>query len=250
MNFFLVLNGRKLKNYAVIILTAFVTAWFIYIQNFSFAVFSSKDDGPKAFFKGKDGVALTFNIAWGDTNAEPIIKLLKEREIKNVTFFLSGVWAERHPHIVEMIVQAGFEIGILGYDYLDYEEIDDAKIRQDIFKAIDVFKKLNVKYKNILRAPNGHFDERFLKIADQHGFDVIHWSVNSNDWKNPGVQTIVETVSGAKNGDIILLHASDSAKQTAVALPTILDELEKKKLKLVTISELLVDGKAKTNQVQ
>ena len=250
MNFFLVLNGRKIKNYLIIILTAFVTAWFIYIQTFPFAVFSSNDHVPKAFFKGKDGVALTFNISWGDTNAEGIIQTLQERGIKNVTFFLSGAWAERHPHIVEKIEKAGFEIGILGYEYLDYEEIDDQKIRQDIFKAIDAFNKLNVKYKKIVRAPNGHFDQRFLQIAERNGLEVIHWSINSQDWKNPGVKQIVENVGKAKKGDIVLLHASDSAKQTAVALPEILENLEKRKLKLVTVSELLVEGKQSTEQVQ
>ena len=48
----------------------------------------------------------------------------------------------------------------------------------------------------------------------------MHWSNNSNDWKNPGVNNIVSTVSNnLKGGDIVLLHASDSALQTNRALP-------------------------------
>lgn len=152
MNFFYIINGKKLKQYAVIILTALVSAWFLYIQNISLQVFST-DNGPKALYKGKNGVALTFNISWGDTRAVPIIDLLVEKNVKSATFFLSGAWAEQHPHIVEKIAGAGFEIGLLGYEYLDYEEIDDDEIRRDILKAEEVFKKLisNIKKLPVLQ---------------------------------------------------------------------------------------------------
>ncbi len=249
MNFFYIINGKKLKQYAVIILTALVSAWFLYIQNISLQVFST-DNGPKALYKGKNGVALTFNISWGDTRAVPIIDLLVEKNVKSATFFLSGAWAEQHPHIVEKIAGAGFEIGLLGYEYLDYEEIDDDEIRRDILKAEEVFKKLNIKHKKIARAPNGHFDQRFIKIADQLGYSVVHWSIDSKDWKSPGVEKIVQNVSKMKKGDIILLHASDSAKQTAVALPEVLDLIEKKRLTLLTVSEMLIDGEARTKEIQ
>ncbi|MCU9615176.1 polysaccharide deacetylase family protein [Caldibacillus lycopersici] len=248
MNYFLILNGKRLKNYAVIILTAFVTAWFFYIQNLSFSAFST-DDGPKAVYKGKNGIALTFNIAWGNSKAEPIIDLLVEKDVKAATFFLSGSWAEQHPNIVEKIAKAGYEIGLLGYEYLDYEEVEDKKIRQDILKAEEVFTKLNIKHKKILRAPNGHFDNRLLPIAEKLGYTVVHWSIDSKDWKNPGIETIVNNVSEAKAGDIILLHASDSAKETAVALPEILNKFSESKTNLVTISEILIDGTANSKEI-
>ena len=75
--------------------------------------------------------------------------------------------------------------------------------------AEEIFKKLGVKHKKILRAPNGHFDQRLISIADNLGYSVVHWSVDSMDWKNPGVAEIIDYVSSAKKGDIILLHASD-----------------------------------------
>jgi len=248
MNFFYIINGKRLKNYTVIILTAFVTAWFLYIQNIPFTVFST-NDGPKAVYKGKNGVALTFNITWGTTKAEPIVDLLVKENIKSATFFVSGSWAENHPHIVEKISKSGFEIGLLGYEYLDYSKIEDAKIRQDILRAEEILRKLNIKHKKILRAPNGHFDKRLLTIADRLGYSVVHWSIDTKDWQNPGIDQIVNSIKGAKNGDIILMSASDSAKQTAVALPEIIKTLEKKNLKFSTISEIMIDGKANTNEI-
>ncbi|WAA11356.1 polysaccharide deacetylase family protein [Fervidibacillus albus] len=248
MHYFLVVNGRKLKNFTTIVLTAIVTAWFVYIQNVSLTTFST-DDGPRAFFKGKEGIALTFNISWGDEIAEKIIDILKKNEIQNATFFLSGSWAENHPHIVEKISNANFEIGLLGYNYLDYEEVKDEEIRRDLLKAEEIFQKLGVSYKKIVRAPNGHYDERFLKIADQLNLTVVHWSINTNDWKNPGVEAIMETVQSAKNGDIILMHASDSGMQTAVALPKMIESFQSKGITFVTVSDMVAEGKVTTEEV-
>jgi len=80
----------------------------------SIAVFGTKD-GPKAVFKGEKGVALTFNIGWGDEKAKPILEELKRMNVQSATFFLSGAWAERHPELVDQIVKQGYEIGNLGY---------------------------------------------------------------------------------------------------------------------------------------
>ncbi|WP_062350468.1 polysaccharide deacetylase family protein [Bacillus kwashiorkori] len=248
MNYFLIINGKRLKSFSIILLTAFVTAWFIYIQDNTLPVFSTSD-GPKAVYKGKDGVALTFNIGWGDENAEPIVDLLIKNNIKSATFFLSGSWAERQPDLVNKMVKHGYDIGLLGYEYKDYKDLEDVEIRRDILKAEQVFKKMGVKHKKILRSPTGHFDKRLLKISNQLGYTVFHWNINTEDWKNPGVKEIVSKVKKAKTGDIILLHASDSAKQTIIALPEILQVLKENGLKLVSATEMMIDGKAKTNEV-
>ncbi|WP_251553912.1 polysaccharide deacetylase family sporulation protein PdaB [Neobacillus muris] len=250
MNFFVVLNGKVLKNVALILIAAFFTAWFLFIENLAqIPVFSMKE-GPKAIYKGEKNLALTFNIGWGDEKAEPILDTLKNENVKSATFFLSGSWAERHPDLVNRIVKEGFEIGMLGYNYIDYTEIEDARIAKDISKAQEVFKKLDVNEIKLLRAPTGHFDERTIKIAKRYGFTVVHWSLDSQDWQNPGVKKILENTSKADKGDIVLLHASDSAKQTAKALPQIIQAARQKNLKLVTVSEMISNGEAQSNEIR
>ena len=249
MNFFLIVNGKSMKQVALIVMAAFFCAWFLYIGNIGhLPVFSTKD-GPKAIYKGEKNLALTFNIGWGDEKAEPILDILKKENIKSATFFLSGSWAESHPDLVERIVKEGYEIGMLGYNYVDYAELEEAKIKQDIAKAQVAFKKLNTKNIKLVRAPTGHFDQRTLKITDRLGLTVVHWSVDSKDWTNPGVESIVNNVAKAKKGDIVLLHASDSAKQTAKALPHIIKDIKKKNFKLVTVSEMIANAEAKTSEI-
>jgi polysaccharide deacetylase family sporulation protein PdaB len=250
MKFFFVLNGKTLKNMVLIMIAAFFTAFFMYMENiFHLAVFTTKD-GPKAIYRGEKDVALTFNIGWGDEKAEPIIDTLKKENVKSATFFLSGSWAERHPDLVDKIKKEGYEIGILGYSYQDYTELEDAKIRKDLLMAQEAFKKLNIKNIELVRAPTGHFDQRTLKISSQYGFTFVHWSIDSKDWTNPGVKAIVHNVSKAKQGDIILLHASDSAKQTAKALPQVIADLRSKGLKFVSVSEMIANGKTQTSEIQ
>ncbi len=250
MNFFVILNGKALKNVVLILVAAFFTAWFLYIENLTqIPVFSTKDE-PKAIYRGESGIALTFNIGWGDEKAEPILDTLKKENVKNATFFLAGSWAESHPDIVAKIVKQGYEIGILGYNYEDYTELEDIKISQDISKAQEVFKKLNVKDIKVLRAPTGHFDKRTLKIAKRYGYTVVHWGVDSKDWQNPGVEKIVENVKKADNGAIVLLHASDAAKQTEKALPFILQEIHKKGIKLVSVSEMIANGEVRSKEIR
>ena len=250
MNFFLVLNGKSVKQILLVLVAAFFTAVFLFVGNLSLTPVFSTKDGPKAVYRGEKDLALTFNIGWGDEKAEPILDTLKKENVKSATFFLAGSWAERHPDIVNRIVKEGYEIGILGYAYEDYTELEDVKIGKDIAKAKEAFKKLNIKDIKLLRAPTGHFDERSLKIAERYGYTVVHWSIDSKDWTNPGVVQIVENVKKADKGDIILLHASDSAKQTSKALPEILKETNRKGLKLVTVSEMIANGDVKSTEIQ
>lgn len=248
MNFFYVLNSKSLKQFALIVVVSFFTAWFLYVENIvQIPVFSSKD-GPKAVYKGEKGVALTFNIGWGDKNAEPILDILKEEKV-NATFFLAGAWAERHPELVSRISKEGHEIGILGYDYVDYSEVKDEKISQDVSKAKTAFEKLKVDNILLARAPTGHFNQSALTITDQYHYTLVHWSIDSKDWTNPGSQQIIKKATSAKKGDIVLLHASDSAKQTVKALPEIIEKLQKKNLKFVTVSEMISNADSKSKEV-
>lgn len=250
LKFFYVFHAKTIKQLTLILIAAFFTAMFLFMETtIHMPVFSSKDD-PKAIYKGENDIALTFNIGWGDEKAEPILDVLKKENVKAATFFLSGSWAERHPDLVSRIVKEGYEIGILGYEYKDYTELEADKIRQDIAKAQTAFAKLNIKDINYVRPPTGHFDKKTLESAKRLGYTVVHWSIDSKDWTNPGANAIIERVGKAKKGDIVLMHASDSAKQTAKALPSIIENIKENNLKLVTVSEMMANASTSTEEIK
>lgn len=243
MAWFWVINGRKWKQ-AFVVAAAFLFALgVVYAERDQITVFAP-DDGPKAIYNvptDEKKIALTFDISWGEERAGPILDVLEQKGIADrVTFFLSSPWSRDHPEIVKRIVKMGAEIGSHGHRHVNYSTLSDEEIRKQIQTAHRILTELTGKPPRLIRLPNGDFDKRVLRIADELGYTVIQWDTDSLDWKNPGVQTIVSRVlSKAHPGDIVLFHASDSCKQTHEALPVIIDELKKRGYRFVTVSELI-----------
>lgn len=253
MKFFYTVNGKKIKQSLIIIVAAFFTASILYMGNIQQSVFST-EKGPMAIYKGEktnQNIALTFDISWGDEQASKILDVLKNEGVNNATFFISASWAERHPEIVERIKKEGHEIGSMGYHYRNYVDWDDKKVRRDILMANDALKKLGLKEIKFLRPPNGNFNKKVIKIADTYGYSIVHWSIDSKDYTNPGVNAIVENViPNLSSGDIVLLNASDSATQTVKALPQIIKGLKDKGLKNVSVSQLISNADIKSEEVK
>lgn len=252
-NFFYVLSGKKIKRFFFVFAAALFAAGVIYVEQGQITVFS-EESTPSAIYSvstNKKVIALTFDISWGDKRAEPILKVLKDKNVQKATFFLSSPWSKSHPEIVKTIQQQGYEIGSHGHRHVNYSGLSDEEIERQITTAHSVLTDLTGKAPNLLRLPNGDFDKRVLKAAASHGYKVIQWDTDSQDWMNKGVSSIVERVVGkAHPGDIVLLHASDSVKQTHEALPIIIDELRKKGYEFVTVTDLLQEASVKGNEVR
>ncbi|GAA0381275.1 polysaccharide deacetylase family sporulation protein PdaB [Bacillus horti] len=256
MNIIWTINGRKLKRYALLIVAALFTAGLFYVQGDAFPVFQSTADTeePRAIYKvatSDKKIALTFDISWGNERPGPILDVLESRGVKDATFFLSSPWAENHPDIVKRIHEQGFEIGSHGHKHDNYSTFKDDEIRQQLVKSNNILRSLTGKTPTLLRTPNGDYDKRVLRIAQELNFTVIQWNTDSRDWLNPGSDKIVQNVvEHVVPGDIILLHASDSSKQTHEALPQIIDRLQQDGYQFVTVSELLAGVKTNIKELQ
>ena len=127
---------------------------------------------------------------------------------------------------MKKIVDAGYEIGSHGHKHDNYSTYSDEEIRTQIETAQTILTQVTGKTPTLIRLPNGDFDKRVLRIAEQMNYKVIQWDTDSQDWMNIGTEKIVNrVVTKAHPGDIILMHASDSVKQTHEALPVIIDQL-------------------------
>ncbi len=241
MNFFYVVNGRKLKRYFIIGIAILFSIGVVYVEKDHISVFSYSE--PSAIYSvvtDKKVISLTFDISWGEKRAEPILKILQDKGVKKATFFLSSPWSSSHPEIVKKIVDAGYEIGSHGHKHVNYSQLSNEDIRKQIQTAHGVLSEMTGKTPNLIRMPNGDFDKRVLQVANDLGYKVIQWDTDSHDWMNKGADNIIQrVVSKAHPGDIVLLHASDSCKQTHLALPTIIDELTAKGFEFATVSEML-----------
>ena len=171
--------------------------------------------------------------------------------MKKATIFLSSPWTESHPQIVKHLLANGYEIGSHGHKHVNYSGLNDDEIRKQITTAHGILTEATGRSLNLIRFPNGDFDKRALRIANELGYSVIQWDTDSLDWKNIGVENIVNrVVSKAHPGDIVLMHASDSCKQTHEALPMIIDQLRSQGYEFVTVSELMKQAQVNNKAVE
>ncbi len=69
------------------------------------------------------------------------------------------------------------------------------------------------------------------------------WDGSAEDWNLPGVNTIVsKTLYYARNGAILLLHdGGGNRAETVAALPIIINDLQSRGFRFVTIQQLVDD---------
>ncbi|MCI0183808.1 MAG: polysaccharide deacetylase family sporulation protein PdaB [Acidibacillus sp.] len=198
---------------------------------------------PAAIYKvatSNKVLALTFDISWGDKAPGPILDILQAKHVTKATFFLSGPWVLHHQEIAKRIKAMGFEIGSHGHMHKNYSEHTDTWVREQVQKSEQAIKDVLGVKTTLIRTPNGDFNKHTIQVLNQMGYTVIQWNTDSLDWMNPGVEQIKQRVlTRCIPGDIILMHASDSCKQTHLALPAIIDGLRAKGYQFATVSELI-----------
>lgn len=184
-------------------------------------------------------LALTFDISWGHQTPPKVLDVL-EREGVRATFFLSGPWSKNHPELVQRIVRAGHEVQSHGHAHVNFSSLSAQQVAANIQTAHAILKELTGKEPAYIRPPNGDFNQQSLRATKSAGYETVIWSVDSRDWMNPGVPVISRRVlERAHPGAIVLLHASDSCKQTHEALPALLAGLRQQGYEFALLSDLL-----------
>lgn len=187
-------------------------------------------------------VALTFDISWGSAMAPKVLQILREHQV-TATFFLSGPWVESHAELAGQILADGHEIGSHGHKHVNFSQLSKEQIIDNVMSAHNSIKNtLNVE-PSLIRTPNGDFDDETILTIKELGYLAIDWMIDSLDWKNPGVNAIINrVVKRLQPGAIILMHASDSCKMTDAALPAIIKEARSAGYQFVKVSDLLKLG--------
>ncbi len=192
----------------------------------------------------RNQIALTFDISWGTVMPPKVADLLKQYDVQS-TIFVSGPWAGKNPDFVSRLSADDHELASHGYLHKNMSAYTEAQIEEAITKTHAVIKDTCGQEARFIRPPNGDYDDLVITTAARLGYTVVIWSLDSLDWLNPGVEKIVSRVlTRAQAGDVILMHASDTCKQTDLALPRVIEGLREKGFELVTLG-VLADGARK-----
>ena len=184
-------------------------------------------------------VALSFDAAWGAEDFPRIMDVLDKHKVK-VTFFMTGGWVESYPDDVKAIYEAGHDLGNHSENHKNMSQLSVEECKSELQQVHDKVKEITGYDMFLFRPPYGDYDNEVITTACEMGYYPIQWDVDSLDWKNYGVSSIVQTVTEHKhlgNGSIILMH--NGATYTADALETVINSLRDQGYEIVPISELI-----------
>ena len=196
-------------------------------------------------------VAITFDDGPNSSLTPQVLDILK-RHGAHATFFVLGDNASRNPGILSRAVAEGHEIGNHTYSHIKMTASSNEKIASEISRTNSIITSATGRRPKVMRPPYGATNASIVnKMFSDYGMRSIMWSIDTEDWRHPGVGVVVRrAVGSAKPGSIILLH--DIHSSTIAAVEDIVTGLQARGYTLVTVSQLIEMGKqaaqAKTAQ--
>lgn len=193
-------------------------------------------------------LALTFDDGPGPFTPQ-VLAILKQEDAQG-TFFEVGVEEHFFHTGTSEAVADGFPIGDHTFSHEPMATLRRAAQQSQLLNQIKAIKPYGALYPRLFRPPYGRWNSTTLSVLHRYRMLMVLWSVDTNDYRRPGVQAIVKAaVDGARPGAIILLHdAGGDRIQTVLALPKIISALRHRGYRLVTVPQLLVDNPAPANQ--
>lgn len=222
----------------------------------------------------KKELSLTFDGGSDATDAENILNILRERNIKT-TIFLTGGFIKRYPELVRKMAEDGHEIGnhTMTHPHLTtYERnfkqqtlpgIDKEFLTMQLKETDRIFRELTGKDMiPYWRAPYGEQNAEIREWAHEAGFTHVGWttgykkreSLDTLDWVSNeesefyySADEIKERVlnfdkeGNGVSGGIVLMHLGTERKESHAytKLPEIIDTLTDRGYRIVKVTELL-----------
>lgn len=183
-------------------------------------------------------IAMTFDDGPSAKLTPKLLDLLAAHHIK-ATFFLIGQNVAENPEIVAREVREGHEVANHSWSHPNLAKMSDDGVRGQVRKTEDAIRNAAGHAPTLLRPPYGSITPRQKKwINQEFGYKIVLWDVDPLDWRRPGPNVVCNRiVKNTRAGSIVLAH--DIHPGTIEAMPCVLNQLEAKGFKFVTVSELI-----------
>lgn len=183
-------------------------------------------------------VALTFDDGPG-VNTQATIDLLQERGM-TATFFTVGKLYSAAPGWAELLAtEASFgAVGDHTWDHVAVRGMSASRLDDQILRTRREAERLSGRPVFLFRPPLGARDDTLDRYVSDHGMLEIMWSLETGDSQGASRRQIERAVrEHLSAGDIVLLHEGRGTTQNA--LPAILDLIEARGYRAVTVPQLL-----------
>ncbi|WP_311479085.1 polysaccharide deacetylase family protein [uncultured Gulosibacter sp.] len=170
---------------------------------------------------GRPVVYLTFDD--GPSEYTPQVLDVLAKHDAHATFFMIGAQATNQPAMVQRVRDAGHAVGNHSWSHPDFTELNDRQLRAEIAQTDDA-----VGGAQCVRPPYGATDDHVRDVLSSMAKSQALWTVDSEDWRRPGVDKIVDRVlADVRPGSVVLMHDGGGAREQSVAaLDKILNHLD------------------------
>ncbi len=222
-------------------LTIFLVLCLVFITNSNSIAYAN--EARRVYSKNREKigqVALTFDDGPHPRYTQAILDILEEYHI-TATFFVIGVNATLYPEALLAISDAGCEIGNHTFTHENLRTSSYDEISDELLKCEEAIVGRVKTVTKLFRPPQGACTKKVEDIAASKGYDIILWSIDTEDWAHtPADKIAANVLSSLSNGDIILMHDYISGKNTTCeALKILIPEILKRGYEFVTVSELI-----------
>ena len=182
-------------------------------------------------------VALTFDDGPFRGWTDRYLQILEDYGVV-ATFFLTGRMIEAYPAGLQNILKVGHEVGNHSRTHRLLTRLSKEEASWELFYSNVIFFRHGGVSPTIFRPPFGGRNRQIDALAEAQGMHTIIWSVDSRDWHNPSAEKMAQRViSRTRSGSVVLFHEGRS--NTLSALPLIIQGLQERGFRFVTVSELL-----------
>lgn len=209
---------------------------------------------PKTLGVPDRKLVLTFDDGPDPEWTPKVLDKLKEYDARGV-FFVTGTMASRHPDLVERMVREGHEIGLHTFNHPDLSYQSKKRIDWELSQNQLALAGAAGIHTSLFRPPYSSFasamDDDSWPVTEyigSRGYLTVVNDTDSEDWKRPGVDAIIEraTPKGTA-GSIVLMHDSGGDRsQTVAALDRFLPDMQERGYEFTNLTDALGGPSAHT----
>lgn len=190
-------------------------------------------------------IALTFDDGPDPVWTPQILKVLR-RNHAHATFFVVGTQVAAHPEILRQIVAAGHEVGVHTFIHADLARLPAWRQSLELNETQLVIAGATGQTTSLLRPPYSSSNDALdndewaaLRNAGTEGYLTVLTTLDSQDWRRPGVDRIVVNATPrGGGGQVLLMHDGGKDRaQTVSALETLLPRLRTQGFTAATVSD-------------
>lgn len=176
-------------------------------------------------------LVITFDDGPSHLLTTKLIKVLKDANA-TATFFVLGTKAEQHYSVINMVMQAGHEVGCHGFKHINYWKVSPRKALNDItrgYQSLSFF----IKKEAIFRPPYGKLTLITWLALKRHKRPIGWWTHVSGDTCMPlrPIDNVLKDLE-KKNGGVVLLHDFDRSPKSHPACEEFVINSTKKLIQL------------------